>query len=61
MPQQKPFYQRAGNRTDFQKYPAALDTADTIYAANYLLGYFRTAMDAGGYYSSDNKGTKKTK
>ena len=46
MPQRKPFYQRAGNRTDFQKYPAALDTADTIYAANYLLGYFRTAMDA---------------
>ena len=35
-----------GNRTDFSSYQAVLDPADTIYAANYLLGYFRSAADA---------------
>ena len=46
MPQRKTRYQRVGNRTDFSTYAAVLDPADTIYAANYLLGYFRTADDA---------------
>ena len=46
MPQRKTRYQRVGKRTDFATYPAVLDPADTIYAANYLLGYFRSADDA---------------
>ena len=28
-----------------EPYPIALDTADTIFAANFLLGYFGTAND----------------
>ena len=46
MPQRKTRYQRVGKRTDFSTYPAVLDPADTIYATNYLLGYFRSAADA---------------
>lgn len=34
----------AGSR--FAPYPSVLDPADTIYAANFLLGYFRSASDA---------------
>ena len=33
---------KVGFSDKFAAYPAALDPADTIYAANYLLGYFRS-------------------
>jgi len=33
---------KVGSSDQFAAYPAALDPADTIYAANFLLGYFRS-------------------
>ena len=33
---------KVGSSDKFAAYPAALDAADTIYACNFLLGYFRS-------------------
>ena len=43
-----PKYERGSNNWEKRgRYEVFLDKADTIYAANYLLGYFNSQMDAG--------------
>ena len=46
MPQRKFRFSKSKDWNKFARYKATLDPADTIYAANYLLGYFRSAEDA---------------
>ena len=46
MQQRKYRYSKSKDWNKFARYKAVLDPADTIYAANYLLGYFRQAEDA---------------
>ena len=42
----KPRVIRVGKRVDMSPYPSFLDPADTIYVANYFLGYFKTVENA---------------
>ena len=43
-----PKYERGSNNWEKRgRYEVFLDKADTIYAADYLLGYFNSQMDAG--------------
>lgn len=46
MEQRKARWSSSKDWNKFARYPAELDPADTIYATNYLLGYFRSASDA---------------
>ena len=38
-----PKYKRTGKSNPFQKHEFILDTADTIFLANYFIGYFGVA------------------
>ena len=48
-----PKYKRTGKTNPFQKHEFILDTADTIFLANYFIGYFGDCIAIDGLQKAD--------